>query len=148
MPDWPPLPYREWEPTKQTLHRYCQMVGKVRMALVPPRNHWWHVTLHVGTRGLTTGPMPAGDRDAEIVLDLVDHRLRVLVSDGREAGFALRDRLPCATFYTDLFAALEEVGVAASIVPRPFDLGDSPAFPDDLEHDRYDADAVERYWLA
>ncbi len=25
---WPALPYRDWEPTKQTLHRYCQIVGK------------------------------------------------------------------------------------------------------------------------
>ena len=56
--EWPPLPYREWEPTKQTLHRYAQMVGKLRMALVPFRNHWWHVTLYVSARGITTAPMP------------------------------------------------------------------------------------------
>ena len=42
---WPALPYGDWEPTKQTLHRYAQIVGKIRMALVPSRNHWWHVTL-------------------------------------------------------------------------------------------------------
>src|SRR5687768_6381509 len=67
---WPPLPYREWEPTKQTLHRYCQIVGKVRMALVPFRNHWWHVTLYVTARGLSTGPMPnpAGG-ECEIAFD-------------------------------------------------------------------------------
>ena len=49
---WPPLPYQDWQPTKQTLHRYVQMVGKVRMALMPFRNHWWHVTLYVSTRGV------------------------------------------------------------------------------------------------
>jgi hypothetical protein len=43
--DWPSLPYADWEPTKQTLHRYTQIIGKVRMALTPPLNHWWHVTL-------------------------------------------------------------------------------------------------------
>ena len=63
---WPALPYADWEPTKQTLHRYAQIVGKVRMALVPPRNHWWHVSLYVTARGVSTGPMPAGDRTAEI----------------------------------------------------------------------------------
>jgi hypothetical protein len=36
---WPELPYEQWAPTKRTLHRYAQTVGKVRMALVPPRNH-------------------------------------------------------------------------------------------------------------
>jgi hypothetical protein len=57
---WPELPYEQWEPSKQTLHRYAQMVGKVRMALTPSQNHWWHVTLYVTERGLTTGPMPYG----------------------------------------------------------------------------------------
>src|SRR5688572_26867535 len=44
---WPALPYEEWRATKETLHRFAQIVGKVRMALVPFRNHWWHVTLYV-----------------------------------------------------------------------------------------------------
>jgi hypothetical protein len=143
---WPALPYADWEPTKQTLHRYAQIVGKVRMALVPPRNHWWHVTLYVSARGLTTGPMPAGDRTAEIELDFVDHRVAVRTSDGRTAGFPLRERPACAHFYEDLFAALRDVGVDVTIHPQPFDLGDSPAFPDDTEHDTYDAGAVERWW--
>jgi len=143
---WPELPYREWEPTKQTLHRYCQMVGKVRMALAPFRNHWWHVTLHVSARGLTTGPMPSGDLTAEIELDFVDHRLEVRTSAGGRAGFPLRDRLSCAAFYADLFAALAAVGVRADIRPEPFDLGDGPPFAEDTLHDRYDAHAVERFW--
>jgi len=142
---WPELPYTDWEPTKQTLHRYAQIVGKVRMALVPPRNHWWHVTLYVSARGLTTGSMPYGDRAVEVELDLVEHRLAVRASDGRGAGFALQHRPACAHFYADLFAALADVGIAAQIDPRPFDLGDSPPFPDDTEHDSYDADAVERF---
>ena len=43
---WPALPYEDWRETKETLHRFAQIVGKVRMALVPPLNHWWHVTLY------------------------------------------------------------------------------------------------------
>jgi hypothetical protein len=143
---WPALPFADWEPTKQTLHRYAQIVGKVRMALVPPLNHWWHATLYVSARGLRTGPMPYGDRTVEIELDFVDHRLAVRASDGRTAGFALRERPACAHFYEDLFGALGDVGVTVAINPQPFDLGDSPAFPDDTEHHSYDADAVERFW--
>jgi hypothetical protein len=143
---WPALPYEEWRPTQQTLHRFAQMVGKVRMTLVPFRNHWWHVTLAVSAHGLTTGPMPYGDLTAEIEIDVVDHRLRVRTSEGRTAGFALRDRLPCARFYADLSAALRDVGVAVHVPTTPFDLGDSPEFPDDTDHDSYDADAVERFW--
>ena len=143
---WPELPYAEWEPTKQTLHRYVQMVGKVRMALVPRRNHWWHVTLFVSARGLTTGPMPAGDMTAEIEFDLVEHRLDVRTSNGRSSGFPLVNGLQCATFYADLFGALHQLGIEAEITAKPFDLGDTPDFPDDTIHDSYDPDAVSRYW--
>lgn len=145
---WPPLPLAEWRPTKETLHRYCQIVGKVRMALTPPLNHWWHVTLRVSARGVTTGPMPygAGPGLAEIELDLVAHRVVVRTSDGGTRDFALHDGLTVAEFHDRLFAALAALGVEASIRPAPFDLGDGPDFPDDLEHRAYDADAVARWW--
>jgi hypothetical protein len=90
--------------------------------------------------------MPYGDLAVEVELDFVDHRLHVRTSEGRRASFALRDRLPCARFYADLFTALRDVGVDVEIVARPYDLGDSPAFGDDMVHDSYDADAVERFW--
>src|SRR5215207_8256951 len=57
----PPLPLDEWEDTKEALHRYCQIVGKVRMGLSPFKNHWWHATLYITTRGLSTGPIPYGN---------------------------------------------------------------------------------------
>lgn len=142
---WPALPYAEWEPTKQTLHRYAQIVGKVRMALMPFRNHWWHVTLRLTARGLTTGPMPVGDREIEISFDLLHHRLSVVSSDGRERTFELGRRPACADFYGDLFNALHELDVEVEIVARPYDL-DGPAFPDDLVHASYDRDAVTRFW--
>jgi hypothetical protein len=143
---WPPLPYEDWLPTKQTLHRYTQIVGKIRMALVPFRNHWWHVTLVPHVRGLTTGPMPTGDRDVEIVFDLLAHELRVVVSDGQERTIELGRRPACADFYADVFAALDAVGVEVAIRAEPFDLGDSPPFAQDRTHDSYDADAITRFW--
>jgi Family of unknown function (DUF5996) len=115
MTVWPPLPYEEWKPTKETLHRYAQIVGKVRMSLVPFRNHWWHVTLYVSARGVTTGPMPSGDLTVEIELDVVDHRVVVRTSEGRTESFALRDGLSCARFYGGLFSALRKVGVEVEI---------------------------------
>jgi hypothetical protein len=143
---WPELPYEGWEPTKQTLHRYTQIVGKVRMALVPPRNHWWHVTLYVTERGLSTGPMPYEDRDMAVDFDLLEHELIVSSSDGRQASFPLGHRPACADFYSDFFDALDKVGVNVDIHPQPFDLGDSPAFDSDRVNASYDVDAVQRYW--
>jgi len=143
---WPPLPYEDWTPTKETLHRYTQLVGKIRMALTPPLNHWWHVTLRVSTRGLTTGPMPYGDGYVEIAFDLIDHRLRVLTSDGRESGFDLTERPACADFTAQLMSILDALGVEVAINATPFDLGDSPPFAEDRIHDSYDPDPVGRCW--
>ena len=124
----------------------AQIVGKIRMALVPFRNHWWHVTLYVTDRGLSTGAMPAGDREAEIAFDLLRHRIVVTTSDGGRRELDLVARPACADVYTDLFAALAELGVDAEIHPEPFDLGESPAFHEDRDHRHYDPDAVHRYW--
>jgi hypothetical protein len=144
---WPPLPLEEWRPTKETLHRWCQIVGKVRMALTPPLNHWWHVTLRVSARGVTTGPMPCGPGLlAEVELDLVAHRAVVRTSEGATRDFALHDGLSVAGFHERLFDALASVGVSCVIRPTPFDLPDATPFPDDHEHRAYDADAVGRWW--
>lgn len=143
---WPALPLDEWRPTKETLHRWCQIVGKVRMALMPRRNHWWHVTLAVSARGVTTGPMPCAAGLAEVEIDVVAHRLVVRTSAGATRELALRDGLSVAAVHDWLLPALAEVGAPCAIRPTPFDLGDSPAFPDDHDHRAYDAEAVERWW--
>lgn len=143
---WPELPTEDWDATRRTLHRYCQIVGKLRMALVPFRNHWWHVTLYVDTRGLTTGPMPVGGaRLLEVAFDVVDHRLVVSTSEGEQKWFTLHDGLSCANFHSQLFTALRGLEVMVEIDPAPFDL-DGPPLDDDRDHDAYDADAIMRYW--
>lgn len=54
---WPALPLQDWLATRDTLHMWMQIVGKVRMAHSPAVNHWWQVTLYVSPRGLTTSAM-------------------------------------------------------------------------------------------
>jgi hypothetical protein len=41
------LALADWIDTKNTLHRWTQIVGKIRMALTPLVNHWWNVPLYV-----------------------------------------------------------------------------------------------------
>ncbi len=57
---WPELPYAAWKDTRDTLHLWTQVVGKIRLALTPWLNHSWHVALYVTARGLTTSPIPDG----------------------------------------------------------------------------------------
>ena len=50
---FPPMPLEAWRDTKETLHRFCQVVGKLRLAASVRRNHWWNVPLHLTGRGTT-----------------------------------------------------------------------------------------------
>src|SRR3954470_3221609 len=86
---WEPLPDPEWAPTIRSLHRWSQIVGKVRMALAAPMNHWWHVTSYVSTRGLTTSPIPYRTGLLELEFDLHDDLLRLRTSDDRERSIRL-----------------------------------------------------------
>ena len=147
-PALPPLPLEAWEATKETLHRYAQIVGKVRLVAAPFRNHWWHVTLGVTTRGLTTGPMPVphGDGAFAIDFDFLDHRLVVTTTDGAVESFALVDGLSVARFYEELFARLAALGIDVAIVAKPYELSPNEPFPTDTAHASYDPESVERWW--
>src|SRR3954462_2343450 len=100
---WPALPLGGWKDTYATLHRWCQIVGKVRLARLPWVNHSWHVTLYVTARGLTTGPMPCGAESFQIDFDFIDHQLPVRTSDGQVRSLALRPR-SVADFHRELMA--------------------------------------------
>ena len=83
---WPELPYESWVDTRNTLHRWTQVVGKIRLALTPLVNHWWNVPLYVTARGLTTSTIPYGDRWFDMEFDFIAHVLRIRSSDGAEHG--------------------------------------------------------------
>ena len=143
---FPSLPLAGWRATKDTLHLYVQIVGKVRLALFPKKNHWWHVTLYVSPRGLTTRPIPYGYGTFEIAFDFIDHRLVVTTSTGTVRGFDLHDGLSVAAFYRQLFEILHDLGIEAAIKAEPYDRPTTTPFPEDDEHARYDAEAVHRFW--
>lgn len=143
---WPALALDDWEPTYKTLHRWTQMLGKLRIRLCPPVNHWWHSTLRFAARGLTTTPMPIGDhRQLEITLDFVDHQLRLQTSDGETRTLALEPR-SVADVYAALFAELRSLGVETSIWPMPVEIPDPVRFDRDRQNASYDREHVARMW--
>jgi hypothetical protein len=143
----PELPLTGWEETKNTLHLWAQVVGKVRMASTAPRNHWWHVPLYVDVRGLTTRRLHSGAGVTfEIRFDFVDHRLVVATSGGAVESFELVDGLSVARFDEQLHATLARLGVDVAILETPYRVPMTEPFPDDREHAAYDPDAVERFW--
>lgn len=144
---FPLLPLDEWEDSKVTLHLFLQIVGKVRMALHPKLNHWWHVTLYPAPRGLTTGRIPLDDRDLTIDLDLHCHRAALSDSEGRVEAFDLPG-LSVAGFYRRFFQALAALDVDVAIKAVPYDHKSDIPFAEDEIHAAYDSDRIERFSCA
>ena len=145
---WPALPVADWQDTRDTLHLWTQVVGKVRLARTPLVNHWWNVTLYVTDRGLTTGLMPGGPARAfQIDFDFLAHRLDIARTDGERRHVALEPR-SVADFHADVMARLDELGLATPIWTMPVEIPDAVPFTDDVDHASYDAGAVERFWQA
>lgn len=133
----------DWRPTKDTLHLYCQIVGKVRLATTTPRNHWWNVPLYVDVRGLTTRRLHHADTTFELAFDFLDEQLIVRTMDGRTRSFPLGSSV--AEFDASLHAMLRELGIDVPIDERPFGVPMTTPFPDDREHAAWDGDAVRRF---
>ncbi len=142
---FPSLPLDSWRESKETLHRFAQVVGKVRLAASPRRNHWWNVPFHVTGRGITTRPM-GDDSIFTIDFDFVDHRLEVAAITGSRVSFPLAGQ-SVASFYAATMSALDVLGVQAAIRAEPFDLADSIPFAEDTAHAHYDPERVTRYWV-
>jgi hypothetical protein len=144
---WPALPYEAWLPTRETLHMYMQIVGKVRLALAPMEPQWGQVPLYVTARGLNTSPIPHPAGVFDIDIDLIDHVVSVrTVSDSVER-IRLEPR-SVADFYAELMGALAAAGVPVTITERPSEVPNPIPFPDDVEHASYEPESVTRFWRA
>jgi len=118
MAAWPELNYADWKDTCATLHMWTQIVGKIRLTLSPWTNHSWHVTLYVTSRGLTTSPIPHCNDTFEIRFDFIDHRLRILKSDGAGKSIELKSRT-VADFYQSVMSVLDELNLSVKIDTTP-----------------------------
>jgi hypothetical protein len=142
---WPSLPLAAWKDTRDTLHMWTQIVGKIRLKLAPHLNHWWQVPLYLTSRGLTTTPIPYGDRDFDATFDFIDHVLIVQTSDGRTGRIPLRSR-PVADFYRELMAELHKLAIDIHIWTRPCEVPEPVRFEEDRQHASYDAAYAHRAW--
>lgn len=144
---WPEIDYEGWKDTELTLHLWTQIVGKIRLVQTPWINHSWHVPLYVTARGLTTSPIPHGNRIFEINFDFLGHSLEILAGDGEHRTIALQP-MSVADFYAAVMAALDDLALPVLINKVPNEMVDPLPFDEDDEHASYDADAVNRFWRA
>ena len=144
-PLWPSLPLAAWQETYLTLHLWTQIVGKIRMTMSPPLNHWWHATLYVNARGLTTSPIPFRDGIFEIQFDFVEHRLEISTSQGATRSLPLAP-ISVAEFYTTLMKSLRSMGIDVMINTKPQEMAVTTPFEEDHEHASYDPEYALRFF--
>jgi hypothetical protein len=142
---WPELSLAAWAETRDTLHLWTQIVGKVRLVQTPWINHAWHCTLYVTSRGLTTSLVPHGQRLFQIDFDFVDHRLHVTTVEGERRTIVLAPK-SVATFYREVMAVLDELELPVVIHPHPSEIADGIPLPEDYRHASYDTTYARRFW--
>ncbi len=141
---WQPLPYEEWRDTCHTLHMWTQIVGKVRMELSPFLNHWWHVTLYVTPRGLTTSSIPYHGRTFDVTFDFIEHNLFIRSSEGRTKALPLIPR-SVAAFYREFMTCLHALGIEVTINTLPSEVQNPIRCDVDEVHASYDPVYVQRF---
>ena len=145
--DWPELRLADWIETRDALHLWLQIVGKIRVSLTPPVNHSWHSTFYLTARGLTTSPIPYGTRSFTIDFDFIDHRLLITTTDGHRGDMPLVAQ-SVASFYSRVMEELARLDLEVRIVAKPNELPVVVSFPQDEQPRPYDAEAVNRFWRA
>ncbi|HMC93462.1 MAG TPA: DUF5996 family protein, partial [Polyangia bacterium] len=144
---WPRLDVGGHAETSQSLLLWGQILGKTRLALSPMVNHWWQVPLMVTARGLSTTPMPIGDRVLDIELDFIDHRLVARTSDGAVESMSLCDQA-LSGFHAEYMRCLTKLGVSVTINPIAVEMVDLVRLDRDARVCRYDPGWANRFFRA
>ena len=142
--NWPELSIANWQETCATLHRWTQIVGKIRTRQMPWINHSWHVTLFVTPQGLTTLAMPCPRGSFQADFDFINHRLLVTSSEGALQQIDLKP-MSVAEFHGRVMDALQQLGIAVDIHGKPNEVDPSIPFAKDTENKSYDAASVDRF---
>jgi hypothetical protein len=141
---WPDLPLAAWSDTCETLLRWTQIAGKVRLKQTPLINHWWNVTFFVNARGLVAPANPYAGGTFDIVFDLTGHHLHIVTSNGRLESLALVP-MSVADFYTAFMERLHRLGIDVDIWTMPSEIENAVPFEQDHTHAQYDAEYVSRF---
>ncbi|GAA4008620.1 DUF5996 family protein [Sphingomonas swuensis] len=141
--EWPELDPARDAGTWTVLHLASQMLGKIRVAHADWVNHGWHVALQPGANGLMMLPVAAAGGRFSLSLDLCDHCIHLLVSDGRS------DRLPLAQpsiarLHRELVAMLDRHGLPSRFHGRPNELPDALPFASDERPAAYREESAVR----
>jgi len=142
---WPELPLAAWRDTRDTVHLWTQVVGKIALTLTPWLNHSWHVAFYVTAHGLTTSPMPYDGGSLTIEFDFIEHVVWLRLSNGDFRKVVMRP-VSVAEFYVEMGIALSELGLFFTINPMPCEISGAIPFGEDDVHKSYDPEYTGRFF--
>ncbi|HMQ70175.1 MAG TPA: DUF5996 family protein [Ignavibacteria bacterium] len=143
--NWHPLPYNDWKKTLDTIHLFSQIIGKIRLALMPMQVEWAQIPFRLTSRGMTSDRMPVNFGSLDITFDFITHDLFLHASNGRSISFPLSGK-SVSGFYSEVFEALKELGIETEINPMSVEMKVPVKMDTDEEHKTYDEIAVRRWW--
>jgi hypothetical protein len=139
---FPPLTLSDWKETRDTLHKYCRLVGAIREVMSKPLPNSLHTNLLLSNKGFTTSPIPkedgAKDRFFEVDLDVQHRRLRI-ESNYREPLYIALTGQSLNALCDETCCLLTDIGIKPPL--------ERPSF---LEGTRgqFDPGSVKAYWKA
>jgi len=145
----PLLPLEEWNKSKTTLHLFLQIIGKIKLAMMPRKNHWWNITLRVSAKGITTGPIPYqnGLGSFAIEFNFLKHTVQINNAKGEVRRFDLIYGLSVSRFYSLLIDQLHQLNIPVKVKnDKPYDLEVTDSFSKLVTLHHYDPNYVLRYW--
>ncbi|MCG2461169.1 DUF5996 family protein [Flavobacteriaceae bacterium F89] len=137
MEKWPILSYKKGKETYATAHMWTQIIGKIKLAVSPWINHSWHIALHLTPTGLSTLDMPYKTKNFQIDFDFINHKLKVITSDGQVRDFILEGN-SVADFYHKIFAVLKDLKIGLKINTTPVEIENPIPFEKDTGNATYD----------
>lgn len=144
----PTLAFKNWEKSRITLHLILQIIGKIRLASTPRKNHWWYITQYVSTQGFSTYAIPMADgiNTFEIVLNVHKRAVQLSTSKGDFVEISLKDGYTISEFYQEIMEIIKGWGMTTEFINKPLDMGIDKPFGEIKEYHHYDWDAINKFW--
>ena len=134
-----PLALNVWRETRDTLQKYCRLVGAIRETLSKPKLHSLHTSLLVCKNGFTTSSLPkiisSPDQTFEVTIDLVLKKLRI-ESNYREPLYVALTGQSLNALCDETCSLLNDIGVQTPL--------DKPSFIDGVRG-KFETESLKNY---
>ena len=139
---FPTLTLSDWRETRDTLHKYCRLVGAIREVMSKPLPHALHTNLVLSKNGFTTSSITKDDGSAdkffEVVLDVHHRRLRIESNYREPLNIALTGQSLNA-LCDETCSLLTDIGIKPPL--------ERPSFLEGIRG-QFDSKQVKIYWKA